>query len=92
MGKILAEYPSKSNPAVRHQIIEGRDGVIYCTCTAWKMKKNCKHLISYSSNFGTEIITIDDLVVKDIAVLEDTAVLGDINKVTTKGLLNRDWS
>ncbi len=44
MGRILDTIPSSSNPGKTYDIIEGKDGVIYCTCTAWKMRKNCKHL------------------------------------------------
>ena len=44
MGRILDTVPSSSNPGKTYDIIEGKDGVIYCTCTAWKMRKTCKHL------------------------------------------------
>ena len=44
MGRILDTVQSSSNPGKTYDIIEGKDGVIYCTCTAWKMRKTCKHL------------------------------------------------
>ena len=44
MSRILDTIPSSSNPGKTYDIIEGKDGVIYCTCTAWKMRKTCKHL------------------------------------------------
>lgn len=44
MGRILDTVPSSSNPGKTYDIIEGKDGVIYCSCTAWKMRKTCKHL------------------------------------------------
>lgn len=28
----------------RYEIIHGKDGITYCTCMGWKMKKTCKHL------------------------------------------------
>ena len=44
VGRILDTVPSSSNPGKTYDIMEGKDGVIYCTCTAWKMRKTCKHL------------------------------------------------
>lgn len=49
MGQILATYPSSSNPNVSYNIIKGADGVIYCSCPGWKMRKMCKHLVAYGS-------------------------------------------
>ncbi|MDD5428770.1 MAG: hypothetical protein PHI58_06030 [Candidatus Omnitrophica bacterium] len=44
MGRVLDTVQSSSNPGKTYDIMEGKDGVIYCTCTAWKMRKTCKHL------------------------------------------------
>lgn len=51
MAKVLAEYPSKSNPRKSHKILLGSDGNTYCECLAWKMQRGkgphgrrCKHL------------------------------------------------
>ena len=49
MGEILAEYPSKSSPGKHYNIVEGKDGVIYCTCWQWKKHKTCMHLNDYHS-------------------------------------------
>ena len=47
MSEILWKAPSGSNPNKTYDIIKGGDGVIYCTCIAWKMHKTCKHLQAY---------------------------------------------
>ena len=48
-SEVLATVASSSNPSKTYDIIKGGDGVIYCTCTAWKMHKDCKHLRQYHS-------------------------------------------
>ena len=46
---VLARYASKSNPSKSHEVRLGADGVVYCTCPAWKFQKLtpscrcCKH-------------------------------------------------
>ena len=61
MGRILDTVPSSSNPGKTYDIIEGKDGVIYCTCTAWKMRKNCKHLKEWTrKNVTPESLVQDD--------------------------------
>jgi hypothetical protein len=51
MSILLAEYrPSKGG--VNHQIVMGNDSVTYCTCTGWKMRKNCKHLLDWTLQGG----------------------------------------
>jgi len=52
MGETLATNPSSSNPSVVYRIIRGADGVIYCDCPGWKMRKTCKHLVAYGVNSG----------------------------------------
>lgn len=54
MSTILATYPSKSNPAKSYNVVEGDDGVVYCTCPAWRMQGGdtnsrppCKHIRDY---------------------------------------------
>jgi len=41
MGTVLTEYEG-TKPGTTHQIIRGADGVVYCTCWAWRMNKRCK--------------------------------------------------
>lgn len=52
MGNVLATYPSSSNPSKSYDIIEGADGVTYCNCQGWKMRKTCKHLQDYQAGGG----------------------------------------
>jgi len=50
MGQVLVEYEG-SKPGTQHQIIRGADGVVYCSCWAWKMNKRCKHLDRFFSKY-----------------------------------------
>jgi len=46
---LLDQMCSSSSTTV-HEIRRGHDGVVYCTCTAWRMKQgraSCKHLDDY---------------------------------------------
>lgn len=56
MGRTLATYASDSNYSVVYKIIEGDDGVIYCTCVGWKMRKDCKHLKRF--HMEAEVLTV----------------------------------
>jgi len=48
MGEVLAQIEGSKG---MYDITMGRDGVVYCTCWAWKMSKEtpkvCKHLTEY---------------------------------------------
>lgn len=48
MGEVLATNPSSSNPNVLYRIIKGADGIVYCDCPGWKMRKSCKHLVAFT--------------------------------------------
>ena len=60
MSEILKEYPSKSNPSKSYQIIQSNDGVVYCSCPAWKFaggdtsKRWCKHLEMYTNGVADD--------------------------------------
>jgi len=44
---ILKEVESRSTYGKTYEIRLGKDGVVYCTCPAWKFSrgnKTCKHL------------------------------------------------
>jgi len=53
---VLATYRSASNPDKRYYIVKGKDGVVYCTCPAWKFSgkggelRNCKHLQDFKDS------------------------------------------
>lgn len=55
-ARVLAQIPSKSNPAKSYEIRLGGDGVVYCTCPAWKLHGNkwCKHLEEYHDHSGVQ--------------------------------------
>jgi hypothetical protein len=51
---VLAVAPSKTNPSKSYEIRRGKDGVIYCTCPAWRYQRlkkgetrTCKHLAAF---------------------------------------------
>ena len=54
MSTILETNYSSSNPSRTYDIIEGDDGVVYCTCPGWKFKRDCKHLRAYLSGNPTQ--------------------------------------
>ena len=44
--EVLGHYESSSSDVI-YEVRRGHDGVIYCTCPAWRMKQgkaSCKHL------------------------------------------------
>jgi hypothetical protein len=42
---VIRTWPSKSTPGKVYELIEGADGVVYCTCPAWKFgKRPCRHM------------------------------------------------
>ena len=43
---------SKTGRESEYLIIRGGDRVVYCTCPAWKFKKNCKHLLDWQLQGG----------------------------------------
>lgn len=47
---VLATAKSKSGNG-EHEIRQGRDGVVYCTCPSWRFSKErprtCKHLAEF---------------------------------------------
>jgi hypothetical protein len=58
MRELLQTIRSKSNPDKTYDIIRGKDGVVYCTCWAWRINKTCKHLKEYHAQAGTGLQTV----------------------------------
>lgn len=46
---ILKFVESRSTPGLKYEMRLGKDGVVYCTCPAWKFSGtgNCKHLAAF---------------------------------------------
>ena len=53
--EVLETNSSASNPAVTHEIRRGGDGIIYCTCPAWRFRRTCRHLDNYLIRSGEGI-------------------------------------
>lgn len=47
MGIQIGEI--EGSKGTMHKITQGRDGVVYCDCWAWKVNKKCKHLDQFFS-------------------------------------------
>jgi hypothetical protein len=50
---VVGKFQSMTSPGKFYEIRRGKDGVVYCTCPAWKFQKKeygqprtCKHLKS----------------------------------------------
>lgn len=54
--KLLGTIPSKSSNR-SYEIRLGADGRTYCTCTAWKMNKYCKHLEEWNALAARATVT-----------------------------------
>lgn len=64
MSKVLATYPSKSNPSRTYQVLLADAGHLYCTCPKWRFQniepvnRTCTHLEAYQAgNKGTKSVT-----------------------------------
>ncbi len=44
-SKLLAEYPSKSNPGETHKVWYSKQSGIYCTCIGFGVHKYCWHVV-----------------------------------------------
>ena len=57
-GRVIREWPSSSNPSRSYQLIEGHDGVVYCSCPAWRFSKErpriCKHMKQWAETIATQ--------------------------------------
>ena len=57
MGEIIAQVEGSKG---MYDITMGNDGVVYCSCWAWKMSKErpktCKHLRQYFADKSTSVV------------------------------------
>jgi hypothetical protein len=51
MGQVIRTWPS-SKPGKQYELTMGDDGILYCTCMAWKFCKArpriCKHITEWT--------------------------------------------
>ena len=73
MGKKLAVVAGSKGT---YDITLGDDGVIYCTCWAWKRNRTCKHLDRYHAEHTKPTpkmpSTLSDTVASEVAYLSDS--------------------
>lgn len=70
---ILKTVQSSKNPGKTYDIVQGNDGVIYCTCPRWKFKKTCKHLEAYHAAFTQSVAAepnINDTIADAVRMLK----------------------
>ena len=60
MSITLATYESSRGQGLQHTVMQGSDGVVYCSCTGWKFKKNCKHLLDFTINKAQNALQVFD--------------------------------
>jgi hypothetical protein len=58
MGQKLAEYEG-TKLGTYHTVTRGDDGVVYCSCWAWKKNRTCKHLDRFFSNASGNKVVLD---------------------------------
>lgn len=58
MSQQLATYASSKGGGATYVITKGDDGVTYCNCTGWKMRKNCKHLLDFTINKAASALQV----------------------------------
>lgn len=55
-GRVVREWPSSKPGRKPYQLIEGKDGVVYCTCMAWRFSKErprtCKHMVEWADSIA----------------------------------------
>lgn len=91
-ARLLGHVPSDSNPNKSYDIRLGSDGVVYCSCTAWKMKKWCKHLDFWHKAEGTS--TNDKILFKffkDHSVPMPNRKKGGYDEIIQNGIINGKW-
>ena len=54
--KVIRSWPSTSNRDRKYDLVQAEDGVVYCTCPAWRFSKerprSCKHLRMWAERVG----------------------------------------
>ncbi len=63
--KVLAKYPSKSNPGKYYDVCKGNDDVTYCTCWGWKKNRTCEHLKNFTKK-ESQGITLNTLIAQEV--------------------------
>jgi hypothetical protein len=47
---------SKSNPAERHNLVAGPDGIIGCSCSGFYYRESCKHVEALKNRLAREVV------------------------------------
>ncbi len=55
-ARLIRTWPSKSNSSKSHELREGEDGIVYCTCKGCQFSKanpkTCRHLREWAETIG----------------------------------------
>lgn len=99
IGRLLGHIKSSSNPNKEYDIRLGSDGVVYCSCTAWKMHKWCKHLAEWhmKSNIPTpKVISSEASIIQYLKDHYQSALKTEegtyYETVIKEGIIKGDWS
>jgi len=75
--QVLQTYPSSSGKTT-HEVREGGDGVIYCTCPGWRFNKHCKHLDMWHAHVDEAMVPVKKDSLSEI-IEEVVTMLGGAN-------------
>lgn len=94
--RVLGRIQSKSKPSKYYDIRLGADGIVYCTCTAWKMSKWCKHLDEYhgrsqASSLSPNFVPNSESVMIKFFEESHKKPASDIELFIENGVKNGQW-
>jgi len=74
MPTLLKKIPSKSSSSIEYELMKGDDGVVYCTCPAWKFSKGAKSCSHTRDFMGSHEASLSPEEVKELKRKEEAEV------------------